>query len=492
MKTPSTFLYDLVHSLSKSEKRYIKVQAGSGDKDYLRLMDALLIQRVYDEEKLVRKYEGANFIKHLSVNKRYLYDLILKSLVRFGQKSLEDKVFEKMSAANILMEKNMFQAAFNELRKGRKVAERYELFELQFMLDGIEKNLLSQRNFKNKDKDTLHHIYNAEMYNLEQLKNTTEYWYLFQQLVQFQMQFQKIQTEEQKRYIKTIVEAPKFKEESLATNFKSKVYYFQANATYQFMIGNVQEAYKINGRFLELMENHPHFLNIYAERYLATINNMLIDSLMIGKYDVLEEGINRLSTTTKRPEFRTIKNIEARVFRQRYLLLINWSLSQKDFRKALDWIPEIEEGLNTFGKKIEKHHRITFYYLCAYLLFLNGKYEQALEWNYRIIDEPKQDVVKEIFYFARVLNLLLHYELGNHTLLESLLLSTPKYLRSKREIYETEKALFRFLRKIIHSINRKEEEKLKADFKSEILELAQIPKEKRVFNYLDLRLWIEN
>jgi hypothetical protein len=217
---------------------------------------------------------------------------------------------------------------------------------------------------------------------------------------------------------------------------------------------------------------------------------MLIDSLVIGKYDILEKGIERLEMTLERPEFKSIKDIESRVFRQRYLLLINWSLSQKDFKKVLKWVPDIEAGLDRFGKKIEKHHRVTFYYLVAYLLFQNNRYDQAIQWNNLILNDPKEDVVKEIFHFSRILNLLIHYELGNYTLLESLLLSTPKYLKSRRAIYATEKALFRFLRKLLNAINKTAQQELIADFKNEIHTLFQLPNEKRVFNYLDLRLWI--
>ena len=53
MKTPSTFLYDLVKSLTKSEKRYIKVYAATEGKDYLQLMDALMVQKTFDEDKLI-------------------------------------------------------------------------------------------------------------------------------------------------------------------------------------------------------------------------------------------------------------------------------------------------------------------------------------------------------------------------------------------------------------------------------------------------------
>ncbi len=141
MKTASTFLYDLVHTLSKSEKRYIKVQAGAGEKDYLQLMDALLAQKTFDEEQLMKDHKGANFIKHLAVNKQYLYELILKRLTQFGQKNLEGIVFEKIAATNVLIEKGLVRAAHHELKKGQAIATEYELFELQIMLASLEKEI---------------------------------------------------------------------------------------------------------------------------------------------------------------------------------------------------------------------------------------------------------------------------------------------------------------------------------------------------------------
>ncbi len=489
MKTASTFLYDLVHSLSKSEKRYIKVQAGAGEKDYLQLMDALLAQKTFDEAQLIQDNKEANFVRHLAVNKQYLYDLILRRLTQFGQKNLESIVFEKMAATNMLIERGLVRAAQQELKKGQAIAADYELFELQIMLASLEKRLRSLQPFNKQDDARIEQIFNQEMTCLEQLKNTIEYGYLAQQVLRFQVQFQKIQTEEQRQYLDSLTQSPQFQSLALATNFKSKIHFYQANATYQFIRGDVKKAYNINREFLDLLDANPRFLPLYAERYIATLNNMLIDSLVIGDYDVLKEGINRLVMTLERPAFKSIKDIAARVFRQRYLLLINWSIGQRDFAKALEWIPKIEEGLEQFGKKIEKHHRITFYYLIAYLLFLNGQYDQALRWNNLILNDLKEDAVKEIFYFARSLNLLIHYELDNYDLLESLLASTPKYLKSRRTLYATEKVLFRYLGKLLNRPDKAEKQKLAADFKADINQLFQQPAEKRVFNYLDLRVW---
>ena len=490
MKTPSTYLFDLVKSLTKAQKRYIRVQAGPKGKDYLDLMDALLAQTVYDEQKLIKDNSTSKFIKYLAVNKQYLYELLLKYLAQFGEKSIEDKIYEKISAANILIKKGMFAASLKEIKKGQKLARKFESFEMLLLLLNTEKRVYAIQRNQQKDEQYIEEQYKDEKSILEELKNTADYSYFNQKINQFQLRFQKIQTKEHKDYIDSIIQSPLLKSIDLATNFKSKINFIQANAAHNFMSGNIQAAYNFNKQFLNLLEDHPHFFSIYAERYLGTLNNMLIDSLSIGNYDKLEEGLHKLIQTTQRKEFNYIKNIEARVFRQKYMLLLNWCLGQQEFEKVLEWIPEIKKGLEEHGTKIERHHRISIYYLNAYLLFLNKEYEQALYWNDLILNESKEDVVKEIFYFARILNLLLHYELENFKYLESLLISTPKYLKARRALYRTEKSLIQYLNRILKAIDRKEKAQLRDQFSSEVQTLFVDPKEKRVFLYLDLRLWL--
>lgn len=448
-----------------------------------------MAQKTYDEAKLIKDNEGANFLKYLAVNKRYLYALLLRLLAQFGQKTVEDQVQATLEAARVLMKKGLFPAALKALKKGQKLATQYELFEQQILLCGLQKKLSNKQNRIKLKEDDVQQLFELETNALKQLTNINEYWYLAQRVARFQMKFQKSQNEEQQQHLLELSQSAKFVNLELATNFRSKLYFYQANATFQFMNGEVKKAYEVNSQFLDLLEANPQFLSLYTENYLATLNNMLIDSLIIKEYDVLEQGIHRLEMTLKRPEFKSMKNMESRVFRQRYLLLINWSLSQKDYGKVLAWVPEIEAGLQRFGDKIEKHHRITFYYLLAYLLFLNKQCEEALKWNNFILNDTKEDVVKEIYYFARVLNLLIHFELGNEFLLGSLLSSTPKYLKSRRAVYATEKALFRLLGKLLNAPDKGERRELLSAFSAELSKLAQQAGERRVFNYLDLRLW---
>ena len=55
----------------------------SGEKNYIKLFDAIERQNEYDEEAIKRQFSGETFIKHLPSEKNHLYKLILKSLRLF-------------------------------------------------------------------------------------------------------------------------------------------------------------------------------------------------------------------------------------------------------------------------------------------------------------------------------------------------------------------------------------------------------------------------
>ena len=75
-------LHRLIRSLAKSEKRHFKLFASlhTGDKNYLRLFDAIDRQEEYDEARIKIKFQHERFIKQLSRVKNYLYSMILKSM----------------------------------------------------------------------------------------------------------------------------------------------------------------------------------------------------------------------------------------------------------------------------------------------------------------------------------------------------------------------------------------------------------------------------
>ena len=109
----SEHLFQLIKSLSKSEKRSFKLFANRhtiGDKNnYIELFDAIEKQIVYDEALLVKKIKDQKLVNNISSIKVQLYNLILKSLRQYnsGDKaSYEIRMY--MDYIDLLFEKGLY------------------------------------------------------------------------------------------------------------------------------------------------------------------------------------------------------------------------------------------------------------------------------------------------------------------------------------------------------------------------------------------------
>jgi hypothetical protein len=82
----SDALFVLIKSLSKSEKRYFRLQPMAEDGQHRLLFDAIEKLTEYDEEKLFKILKGTPIADGLSIAKNRLYHTLLKSLASFHHK----------------------------------------------------------------------------------------------------------------------------------------------------------------------------------------------------------------------------------------------------------------------------------------------------------------------------------------------------------------------------------------------------------------------
>ncbi len=98
---------------------------------------------------------------------------------------------------------------------------------------------------------------------------------------------------------------------------------------------------------------------------------------------------------------------------------------------------------------------------------------------------------EDLMCFARVLNLVAHYDAGLDYHLEVQLKSTYKFLLKMNELHEVQKEMIKFLRNLgdIYPHELKDEfKKLHKRLKS----FENHPYEKRAFLYLDIISWLES
>ena len=485
MKRPSTDLAALIHSLSASEKRHFKVHTPYSESQYLKLFDLILLNKPYDEAKLLERMQAQGVTLHLPVAKRQLYFLLLSDLVNTQKEKVDFTLRREIHFVQVLLERGFVQQAKKLLQRNKKRAQQFELYRLLLEYLELEKRLLGNRG----SEQEIDQIYQLEQDSFEKLHNESQYWYLSTQIGRLQWQYQRLQGETQKQALENLGQHPLLQAVESAQSLQSKIYYYRAKSTYYFTLGKPEEAYQLNEELLKLIESSDYYQKQFPETYLLTFNNFLIDSLLLKKFDALQAGLEKLTSLHKAPALRGIKNLKARTFRQRFMLEVNWYLATGAIKKGVDRIPAIEAGLKQFGEKIEKPHRITLRYLAAYLLFLDKNYNGAQYWLLELLRE-REDVVQEIFRYARLLNLLVHFELENWEHLSSLILSIRRYIKQRGDLSTIEQKLMRYLQKYPNLPDAKEQQLLTQAFLADLEGLKAKPEARRFFNYIDLKQWL--
>ena len=112
--------------MSAMEKRYFKVIAnkkGDNSNKYLVLFDAIDAQTKFDDQALLEQVYKVKSIskKNFSELKGYLYDVILKTLQSFDEKSsVRNKLANHMHNVDVLFKRGHMQLCKDELKKAKK------------------------------------------------------------------------------------------------------------------------------------------------------------------------------------------------------------------------------------------------------------------------------------------------------------------------------------------------------------------------------------
>jgi len=489
MKTPSKELFKLIKSLTKTEKRYFtklsENHRNNKPNQYYQLFKVIDNQHVYEEKLVKSELANLGIVEHFTALKFQLTERILESLHLFHQKqSVNESIKKELGFVRILTAKSHFSIAQKRLNKAKKLIYEYDLIEFQPEYFRLKRYLINRQFYKNISEEDLENLYQEEKKAIQQLENLSNFENL--NAVIQKNHYQKVHSNhfniENYNQNKLLIN------QDSPNNFSSKILQLQALATFNFMQGKTKIAYQHNLDFINLLENSGNRIYLYSNQYISVLSNILIDNLVLQQYEVLEKGIEKLRNIAAQKAFqKQIPNLNSRVFRQTYLLEMNFLIATKQFERAVLLIPNIENGIQKHQKNIGLHHEITFQYLMAYASFGNQKFNDVLTYLNQILNQ-KAKVVTEIFEFANLLNLITHFTLKNYDLLETLIPSTRRVLRKKRDLYQTEEVLFTYLKKHINTINKKDKFKLQQDFQLKIKQLKQEKSEQRVFNYFDFEL----
>ena len=463
-KTPSDKLFRLIKSMSAMEKRYFKVIAnkkGDNSNKYLVLFDAIDAQTKFDDQALLEQVYKVKSIskKNFSELKGYLYDVILKTLQSFDEKSsVRNKLANHMHNVDVLFKRGHMQLCKDELKKAKKIASHYEEFSTLYEILRWEKWIAHTMIDVDFLQEELGRIEKEEKLYLEQLNLLSKYRNLFLEL------YLKIKSRVGLDDIQHIVDNELINKEHFNSH-RTYVLYYRAKALLAFLQKDMPSFGEYSRNLLEVMESKPHFLKEEVAEYISALHNFCVSCILKRDFDTLNQTNEKIKTITPLNMDDRIK-----IHRQYMHNYFIYCIRTGEFEKAKSTLPEHFKKIKTFKTKIFDDHQFFFHY--AYIFFGCGEYDDALFHLNNWLDMPTTIDNPNLQMLSRVFNLILHFELGNILLVSSLIKSTYRFLKKENQLQDIEKAFLNFIKSVIKAQGNREVKECFQKFKVNLMNIT--------------------
>ena len=484
---PSDSLFHVIHSLSKSEKRYFKlfVDLHKGEKNYLRLFDEIGRMHRYDEDKLKERLKDAPFINDLHVTKNYLYRWILKAMRAYSeQKSSKAKLFNLIRDAEFLQRKGLMDQAQKVLTQARKLAGRMEDHVMMIEIIRREVTNVIELNGTNLEEQVL--ALQREAHGLALIiEKEQEYLELEKRLFIHHRKENQLRDEDLQRRIQHWVNEPHIMDSTKGT-FMIRHLYHNIHALYHRLNRNLEQSHYHYRKVHETWEEYPaqqaetpYLFKIHLSNFLNSCHN-------VKEY----EAFPALLTKVKAIPDRTF-NEAGETFQNVYFLELLYYMNTNRWDEALALEAEISRGMEKYRDKVNTARELAFCYNLCVLFWVTGEFKRGLSWLNRILTQTKTEHRMDIQRFARVMALIFHFELAHHDLMENLHLSATRYLKRRDKLYPFEAKALYFLRKL-PELNEKDALRKWWDDFAEAVKVLRREQGTVLLGMEELELWIQS
>lgn len=477
-------LFSLIHSLNQAEKRYFKIFCFSQkvNNNYLKLFEVLVKQGNYDEAKIRKKFKGERFLKQLHVTKNYLYQLILKSLRNYHSTISSDaEIKSLLRNVEILFNKELYEVSFSELKKAEKLARRFEnQTALLEILNWKKKFLLTK---SGTETMLLQDVVKEEKRVTDNIVLQNENWELTASVFQF---FQR----DRKRLEDFLNNVPP-KEATL----QRQILYYNLNYIFQVMSGRPNLGLESLNRMLDLFEQNPSRIKDDPGAYARVMNNKVSYYIFQKNYKPVLPLLEKIRAIPKTFQLKNAEKFSIKLQLRTFNIELEMYRDLKEFEKGIELMPFVEKYLIENDKIIPPDYHIMLRYQMAYIFFMKKDYSNALKYVNEIIQTPHKKYRMDLQSYSRILNLMIHFELGNIIVLKYAVENCRRFLRKPAEFRGTQqvlpfaKVLLNFFAKICNAPYATYQEHFQR-LKTNLLEADPPILDDNILDYLDVKSWL--
>ncbi len=434
-------LFSLIKSLSKSEKRYFSISVGTGQrhKKYLQLFKAMDAQSKYDEQQIRAEFSRDPMVTQLHVAKNYLKQLILKSLRSFyADDSSDMKLHNALQDIEILFKRDLFDQCLTRIGQAEKLAQRYQNQTVQLELLNWKRRLHLLRLGSYSAQGEIQKIINQEEQLIQQMEHISKYWNLTINLrVRFgDSDFAKIL---QHDYLKSGANA---------TSFRSKILYYHLLYSSQTVAGDHTASEQALNDMIEYLKSQTDLIKEDPGPYVTALNNKIGLLLNQRRYPEIIPILNEIRDIPRQYKLKQRDTTTMKLWLRSYNVELELYRDAHQIDKGIELIPTVKAFMQRHEKDIPKEYHVLFRYQFAYLFFMAGDHRSSLQDINHILAQRNSGVRDDIVSYAHFLNLIIHHELGNTTVLRYAVDATRRFIKKRGKIEDFERELLRFFSRI--------------------------------------------
>lgn len=485
-------LISLVKSMTKAEKRNFKlfssrVSESMKDAKFIQLYDFMDKSSVYSDKVALDKIPSIKK-EQLANLKQHLFKQILTSLrLQYSNDFPAAEAREALDYAYVLYQKGLYSASLKLLEKARKKAEKIHANILLLEIIEFEKKIASQY-ISIQQTERAGWLMDLSLKAQKSVNKSVEFTNLALQLDSLYMKIGLAKNKEDYAYVEDFFAKtlPQYELEELS--FSEKMMLYNSFVWYYNILQDFLMCYRYAQKWVDLFEENPKMKEIDVEMYLKGLHNLMLSLFHTRYYAKFSEV------------FEILENVDTSKFNSHNVLmlkelyicisLINKHYLEGTFDKGEVIIPRVVNFIEGASSRIDDHRIMVLEYKIACMYFGAGKNKEAIRYLNKVIQYKDQSYREDIQCFARILNLIAHFELGNDELLEYQIKSVYRFLIKMNELQGVQAEILNFLR----SLPMPTESDMTTAFENllkKLMLLSHDKYEKRPFLYLDILSWLE-
>lgn len=475
-------LFVLIHSLSKTEKRYFRLfcRQSAGNSNYLKLFEAIEAQKEYDEVAIRKKFRKEKFCDQLHVTKNYLHQMILKSLRNFHSAiSKDSELKDLLRNVEILFHKELYDLCEAELKKAKAIATSFELNTALAEVISWQRRLAQTRHSQHfshfidllaEQEKVIGAIDNANLH----WQNAVRTSYMVMSNTGKAKSFSKTD-------LATLENAP---------TLESKVLYYNTAYLTAIRNGLHDKAEKALSDLLVLLEKYSHRIKEDPAIYISSANNLVSFFIFSKQYRKAIELINRSRSMYEMAMQQHQKKSLLKLLLRTYNLELEIHRDTRTFENNPAAIDHIETFITKHVAKIPDDYRLSFWFQLANIHFMKKDFDRSLKWINQILNARLPATRADLQVQVRMLNLIIHLEQDNLFVMRYFVDSTRRYMKKIKQVQPFEQILLTFFSKMGQTPRFEQKDRFR-ELQQQLFPGGNPIIPETIFDYIDYKKWIE-